>query len=84
VQTFQFSLFYMSPLSQITNCPQRAFTICTYTTSLTFDLSHGIRINSQEVGKKTFQGRKKSEEPFRRATEEDVINTFNEYDINHE
>jgi len=38
-------------------------------TSLTFDLTRS-RKNSQKLEKKTFHG-EKSEEPFRRATEED-------------
>jgi len=68
------SVYFVQP--NITNfgytkkCASEGFTTCTHTTSLTFDLSHRIRNNSQEIEKKTFAG-EKSEEPFRRATEED-------------
>jgi len=33
--------------------------------------SHRIRKNSEKIGKKTFTGKKKREETYRRATEED-------------
>jgi len=58
----QFILY--RPISQILNFPQRLFTICTHTTSLTFDLT-------SDQDKLPRNRRKKSEETFRRATEED-------------
>jgi len=57
----------------ITNyeCASEGFTICTHTTSLTFDLSSDQeKLPRNRRKKNTFHG-EKSEEPFRRATEED-------------
>jgi len=39
------------------------FTICTHTTSLTFDLSHWINKNSPNIKKINFQGGKKVKNP---------------------
>jgi len=66
--SIQFSLFYTAKYDKL-QMASKGFTVCTHTTSLTFDLT-----SDQEKlprnRKKTFYGGKR-EEPFRRTTEED-------------
>jgi len=58
-----------SPMSLVCEFASEGFTICTHTPSLTYDLTSDQEQLSKNR-KKTFTG-KRSEEPFRRATEED-------------
>jgi len=74
---------------------QRAFTVCTRTTSLTFDLPHRIRKTSQELEEKNFHMGKKVKNPSGEqqrsiplqdghntsmSCDQSYINTSNEYE----
>jgi len=70
VQTQFNSVYFVQPIITHYKFASECFTICTHTTSLTFDLTS----DQEELPrnrKKTLSQGKKSEEPFRRATEED-------------
>jgi len=60
INSIQFSLFYTA---QNYKCASAGFTICTRTISLTFDLSHRIRKNSQEIEEKKLSQGKKVKNP---------------------
>jgi len=79
VFTSDTAVYFIQPNITNLDFSSEGFTICTHTTSLTFDLSHRIRKNYQGIEEKNLsRGEKKGKKMFRRATEEDLSPAWRE------